>query len=545
MSDPNGLPPQTPPPGYPEGFQATPVPEAMQPPAPMPQSQPFVNPSQAPAPQQYPGHQNPAQPYTPQNYPAQPYPPQQYIQSAPVPQYQPADPSAMHPQAGYPGHPGYPPAPLPASTPHKKIRMGLIISILVTVTALVVGAIFAIPYLTAGNPALSDNEIIPSDAWANGVEVAWELKGNIHVLKNDRIIATEIAEYPDMLVGYDISGSGEPQLLWTTDIDGKRAEWVRERGNLVYVVLVDPQTVEKRLTSFDLQTGEEKDVPFGDPKRGHRLSIGIQEDVYVRCDHEVEHLYSSDSSEITLSKTVGWSLPMDVQKLKDASCAAYDYNSNQEIWSIEEGEFPNVPGSYFFDEKTGKITPLEELEKDLPRDDPYVQFLTASDHGLYFRQLDQTPYTVTVWDETGAYLGTITLDKDLARENHRVFFHELWRSDAATVKSLLNGDPINLRERYQGKNIVKNDSFISPSGTTHELPLSNRNVSRFATSPNGSVIFVYRDGIEWVGLDTEEQGLLPEKYLPSDASFLSLHRPDLMISKNYEKKRVVALRPKE
>lgn len=509
MNDNTGLPPQTPPPSYPEGFQSAPLPEAMLPPAPLPHNQPYVDPSQAPA-------------------------PQQYVQPAPVPQYQPADPSAVYPQAGYPLPPVVPSHPqqvsqaaypttsastdattsLPMDAPRKKSRLGLILGVLVVVAALIVGAIFAVPYLTSsGEKELPYPLVRPSDAWANGAQKTWELKLDgavvVSYAHGNYMITQTILEKSYRFEGWEISGTEKPKKLWEWEVQPED-EWtsLQPINNKVFA-LVTATDGDRYVSELDIPTGKmsaEKKAEHN--SKENFVSVDLREHFYIMCqqpdagDRAYLHLDPGRATEMFLRYA---------RTDEPFTCTAMDYNEKV-LWELNEENIPTDVAYYALNIDSGDIAKIP-YESTHPKGLTESIFrVVDSDTPILQRNLNEEgPFEFAAYRADGSLIGTFKLKVP----NNSISLPTsilLESLSLAEIEALATGETVDISEIAQENGYLYGQKWIDKDGKPHSLPLHEGQPAWYSlASPSGEVVavFDYWRTLSWLYVLPNDDSAIP------------------------------------
>lgn len=481
-------------------------------------------------------------------------------QAAPVPGYAPSPYSGQvpaSPQMSYPSH--YPPAapthtqgtfppavPLDSSaTPNEgKKRLGLIITILILVGALVTAGVLLLPRLLSGNSAAaSDHYVIPSDGWVNGAERVWDIPLNRseYFTANANYIVTFERDLPDTkLRGFKLHGADEPEEIWTTTVDFALVENFTWHGDTLYAQS-SPIDGERTLVSIDVATGNILDAPIGERESTNStVLIYLMDSHYVQCEFKPEQSYGSYI--LFKEEMLAGFAPFLNAHFSDLDyCAGKSY-SNSEVWRLDSHDFPNDKELVTIDFTSGDLSIVRGAldfsgsASSRPVLLPYdnMQIIALAQHNF----IDTTD-KMRLWTSRGEEIGTI----DAKLGNISPAFVRTWVTtmSESQAREWVERGKVNLSEEVaEGGYITVDKIFYSNGQSVKDFDNSGRNITRFVSSPNGSVSVAYTAfGI--AGLHNGEKDLLP---FMGPGTGKHLVRPDLLLqTQRFDKQAIVGFAP--
>lgn len=481
-------------------------------------------------------------------------------QAAPVPGYAPSPYSGQvpaSPQMSYPSH--YPPAapthtqgtfppavPLDSSaTPNEgKKRLGLIITILILVGALVTAGVLLLPRLLSGNSAAaSDHYVIPSDGWVNGAERVWDIPLNRseYFTANANYIVTFERDLPDTkLRGFKLHGADEPEEIWTTTVDFALVENFTWHGDTLYAQS-SPIDGERTLVTIDLASGKIIDAPIGERESTNStVLIYLMDSQYVQCEFKPEQSYGSYI--LFKEEMLAGFAPFLNAHFSDLDyCAGKSY-SNSEVWHLDSHDFPNDKELVTIDFTSGDLSIVRGAldfsgsASSRPVLLPYdnMQVIALAQHNF----IDTTD-KMRLWTSRGEEIGTI----DAKLGNISPAFVRTWVTtmSESQAREWVERGTVNLSEEVaEGGYITVDKIFYSNGQSVKDFDNSGRNITRFVSSPNGSVSVAYTAfGI--AGLHNGEKDLLP---FMGPGTGKHLVRPDLLLhAQRFGKQAIVGFAP--
>lgn len=273
----------------------------------------------------------------------------------------------------------------------KRGRSGiLVLTLVIVVAALATGGMWAYSRLSAGQQASRSMQVtlpyihLPSSDWLNGYETVWTLEGAIDAAANgDYMVAT----FPDKstpeaveIVGYDISGNGEPQELWRKNISRR---FVSEfwRDTTLYAREVNG-TDGAKLYALDATTGSMNELKVSGSLFGKAryVSTTYFPSAYVACD----------VNKVGDNRTL---FNVNVLRRSHTGCMGFDYEG-KELWSLARTDVPET-GGITLNIQTGETTilPTSDLMESMT---PVVHStpLETSSDSVFFSFFEEGSFVI-------------------------------------------------------------------------------------------------------------------------------------------------------
>lgn len=523
----------------------------------------------------------PPQEYAPQAQGYPPYPPQpqaypgQVQGYPPQPQGYPPQPQGYAPQPqGYPGQPqgcdpSFAPMPTDSSTAlasGKKRRWGLIVTLLLTVIALVVAGVFFIPrFFGSGSLASSENGpyVVPSDEWADGYKEAWSYsldeREAIIALSSDMFFTESSGDRGAIIRGYSLNEAEAPEQKWEyTIIKGREPEGVILADRKLYLQASDDLS---KITVVDTLTGEGTDhvFPHPDDIQGGPTDILFTPSAQIVCYSEA---FDGTTANVSFSA-------MDFQRFGN-ECIAFGYDQ-QVKWKLSQEELvrEDLRDTHigFVDWEIGKVITLEkaglEVKGPAPRWTTRIHLLPSGEgyFALALQRANHSP-AIQVWDLDGAQIETLPLkvSHDSEPRSLESFLFSIAHTQGFNIEDLrefvetYNDDPGRALqkldwypdEQHHGQIVLRtiggDSATVELSGPTHISGI------RKMTSPQEKVVaFQLRFSeinITVLGLlDSTDQEAMGTKHTNEGTLVLFLPRTDLILENNFHSGELRALVP--
>lgn len=234
----------------------------------------------------------------------------------------------------------------------------------------------------------------PSEAWANGYEIAWELDdAEYFYAQGDRMVVFgRPAAFGDIpLSGYDISGS-EPRQIWkeeNANVHTHGHYWV---GDTLFLSRRELHGKSSHLVKLNVNTGEMEDLMingtlFDNP---YPYRFHFEPDHFLICDDKEVHFDEYLSSTFKVSRM-------------GRGCSGFDFEGN-ELWSLKKRDFPDGDITAL-NSKTGELIEMDTA--DLPRlsrEDVGSQIVVMNpdiDRDIWFAGEDERQAVVATWTKDG------------------------------------------------------------------------------------------------------------------------------------------------